>query len=200
MRGKRRRRHWVPAVALAAVMSVSGCGGAGGVGLTAGEGEFNFVSPGGKTRIVYPPGERQEVGDLAGGSVREPDTRISLSDHEGEAVLLNLWASWCGPCRAEADELERLAERTSEENVRFLGVNVRDDRDSARDFAHNLDVGYPSLYDPDGRVTLALRGLPLSTLPITLVLDRDHRVAAVFLGSVVGRDVMSVIEDVVREG
>ncbi|GAB3558064.1 TlpA disulfide reductase family protein [Actinopolyspora lacussalsi] len=137
------------------------------------------------------------MGDLSGSSVMKPGKTIALSDYEGKAVLLNLWGSWCAPCRGEADELERLNRRTEDANIRFLGVNVRENRRSAQDFMHNLDVTYPSVYDPDGKVALALDGLPLSTVPITLVLDDEHGVAAIFLGSVTAEKVMPEIRKVV---
>ncbi|SFT97782.1 Peroxiredoxin [Actinopolyspora lacussalsi subsp. righensis] len=165
--------------------------------MRSGRGEFSFVSPGGRTRILYQEGDRDSVGDLSGSSVVEPRKTIALSDYEGKAVLLNLWGSWCAPCRGEVDELERLNRRTEDANIRFLGVNVRDNRKSAQDFMHNLDVTYPSLYDPAGKVALALDGLPLSTVPITLVLDDEHGVAAIFLGSVTVEKVMPEIRKVV---
>lgn len=166
--------------------------------MRADEGEFSFISPDGRTKIVYAEDERGKVGELSGNSVMDAERTIALSDYRGEAVLLNLWGSWCAPCRGEAGKLEQLAEKSRGSNVRFLGVNVRDNRKSAQDFMHNLDVSYPSVYDPNGKVALALEGLPLSTVPVTLLLDREHRVAAIFLGSVVGKNVMPEMRKVAR--
>ncbi|MDN6351969.1 MAG: TlpA family protein disulfide reductase, partial [Corynebacterium sp.] len=69
-------------------------------------GSFEFVSPGGQTEISYDEDDRQPVGDISGDSLMEPGTTISLSDFEGEVVVLNAWGQWCGPCRSEADDLQ----------------------------------------------------------------------------------------------
>ncbi|MGJ7908144.1 TlpA disulfide reductase family protein [Actinopolyspora sp. H202] len=201
-RGGRKSGTWFSFVVVAAavVMAVSSCASFPKSEVRADEGEFSFVSPDGRTKIVYAKDEREKVGDLSGGSVMDAERTIALSDYRGEAVLLNLWGSWCAPCRGEVGELERLAARYRDAGVRFLGVNVRDNRKSAQDFMNNLGVSYPSVYDPDGKVTLALKGLPLSTVPVTLLLDREHRVAAIFLGSVVGKNVTPEMRKVARSG
>ena len=79
-------------------------------------------------------------------------------------------------------ELQRVYDKTRDSGVQFLGIDIRDGiRSAPQDFVRNLGITYPSIYDPPGRSLLALQGFPRSVVPATLVLDRRHRVAAVFL-------------------
>lgn len=114
-------------------------------------------------------------------------------------MVLNIWASWCPPCRVETYELRKLADSTAGLPVRLLGIDVRDGRDSAADFVRNFQIGYPSIADPGQRVGLALRGIPLAAIPITVVVDRQQRVAAVYIGQVLASDVLPEIQRVAAE-
>lgn len=125
----------------------------------------------------------------------------SLSDYEGQVVVLNVWGQWCGPCRGEADDLEKVYENTKDQGVQFLGINVRDyTKDKAQDFVVNNNVGYPSIYDPEMRTLFTLgKNYPTSVVPTTIVLDRQHRVAAVFLKELLVEDLQPVVERVAQE-
>jgi thiol-disulfide isomerase/thioredoxin len=148
-------------------------------------GNFQFVAPGGQTVIRYdPPASRGTLGTLSGESVTEPGKQIGIGDFPGQVVVLNIWGSWCGPCRAEMDDLQQLHLGTQANGVAMLGIDVRDDRAAAADFIRDRKVTYPSIYDFPGRSLDALHGYPRNTVPSTIVLDREHRVAAVFLTSV----------------
>ncbi|MBF4480945.1 Thiol-disulfide isomerase or thioredoxin [Rhodococcus rhodochrous J3] len=165
-------------------------------------GTFDFVSPGGQTRIFYdPPAERGTLGELTGEDLMNEGETISLDDYEGQVVVLNVWGQWCAPCRSEADDLEEVHEATKDLGVQFLGINVRDNqRDKAQDFVTDQQIGYPSIYDPPMRSLLALgRNYPTSVVPTTVVLDREHRVAAVYLTELLAEDLQPVVERVAAE-
>ncbi|WP_068156112.1 TlpA disulfide reductase family protein [Rhodococcus phenolicus] len=165
-------------------------------------GTFDFVSPGGQTRIFYdPPSERGTLGDLSGEDLMNEGRTLSLADYEGQVVVLNVWGQWCAPCRSEVGDLEQVYESTKDLGVQFLGINVRDNqRDKAQDFVVDNKVGYPSIYDPAMRSLLALgRNYPTSVVPTTVVLDRDHRVAAVFLTELLVEDLQPVVERIAAE-
>ena len=70
-----------------------------------------------------------------------------MSDFDGDVVVVNVWGSWCGPCRGEADLLQRTYEQTRDQGVAFLGINLRDNRGAARDFVADRGITYPSIYD-----------------------------------------------------
>ncbi|MGH3516866.1 MAG: TlpA disulfide reductase family protein [Haloechinothrix sp.] len=158
-------------------------------------GQFEFVSPGGKTSIFYdPPEQRRMVGQFSGESLMEEGKRIRLSDYAGKVVVLNVWGSWCGPCRYEMPELQRVHDKTKDAGVQLLGIDVRDDARSApMDLVDNLGITYPSIFDPPGRTLLALKGYPHNIVPSTIVLDRRHRVAAIFLKPLLESDLLPVV-------
>ncbi|MFH5211676.1 TlpA disulfide reductase family protein [Antrihabitans spumae] len=185
---------------LLAALVISGC--STGTDAVAQGGTFDFVSPGGKTEIYYDPaGDRGSIGDLSGPDLMVEGKTTSLSDFEGKVVVINLWGQWCGPCRGEADDLEKVYEATKDSGVAFLGINVRDgQKDKAQDFVIDNKVGYPSIYDPAMRTLIALGGnFPTSVIPTTLVLDRQHRVAAVYLRELLAEDLQPTVERLAGE-
>lgn len=146
-------------------------------------GSFTFVSPGGKTEFSYPAADRGTLSDLSGQDLAGDGT-LALSNYLGKVVVLNFWGSWCGPCRAEAPVLEQAAADLAPKGVQFLGVNVKDTKAAGADFLKSKNVSYPSIYDPSMRTLLSIRGLPTSGLPFTFVIDRQGRVAHIWIGQI----------------
>lgn len=195
-----RRAIGLALAALAAGTLAAGC--STGKDAVAQGGTFDFVSPGGKTDIYYnPPAGRGTIGALSGPSVTDTSSTVSVNDYPGQVVVLNIWGQWCGPCRGEAADLERVYESTKGSGVAFLGIDVRDfEADAARDFLTDHHVTYSSIYDPSMRSLVALgEKFPTSVIPTTLILDRKHRVAAVFLRSVVATDLEPVVRGIATE-
>lgn len=189
----------VCAAVAAVVVGVAGC--STGSDAVATGGTFQFVSPGGKTQIFYdPPESRGTIGALAGPDLMIDGKTTALADYPDKVVVLNLWGSWCGPCRAEASQLEKVFAATRHSGVQFIGIDVRDQKQAARDFVIDFKVSYPSIWDPEMRTVIALGGhYPTSVIPSTLVLDRKHRVAAVFLQALLVEDLQPVVDRVAAE-
>ncbi len=188
------------ALAISLAVLVSGC--STGDDAVAQGGTFEFVAPGGKTDIFYdPPESRGAPGALAGPDLMDPEQTLALSDFAGKVVVINVWGQWCGPCRAEIGELQRVYEQTKDLGVQFLGIDVRDNnRDAAVDFITDRNVTFPSIYDPSMRTMIAFGGkYPTTVIPSTLVLDRQHRVAAVFLRELLAADLTPVVERLAAE-
>jgi thiol-disulfide isomerase/thioredoxin len=161
---------------------------------------FEFVSPGGQTKLTYdPPDKRGKVSGITGDSLLEPGRTLSADDFAGKVLVVNLWGSWCGPCRAEADDLQRVADETATQGVAILGIDLRDDRSAAADFVRDRSLTWPSIYDPPGRSLLGLRGYPRSVVPSTIVLDRQHRVAAIFLTQLLSSDLLPIVQRLATE-
>jgi thiol-disulfide isomerase/thioredoxin len=189
-------------LASAAIVALAGC--STGDDAVAQGGTFEFVAPGGKTDIFYdPPENRGRPGKFAGPELMDPAKTISLDDFAGRVVVVNVWGQWCGPCRTEITQLQRVYAATREQGVgvEFLGVDVRDNnRDAAKDFIVDRKVTFPSIYDPPMRTMIAFGGkYPATVIPSTVVLDRQHRVAAVFLRELLAEDLQPVVERLAAE-
>ena len=193
-----RRRLAFVAVAVAGLLV--GC--SHGDDAVAQGGTFEFVSPGGKTDILYnPPGNRGRPGPVSGPELMDPTRTVSVDDFVGKVVVINVWGQWCGPCRAEASALQQVYDVTRANGVAMLGIDVRDNnRQAAQDFVKDRKVTFPSIYDPAMRTMIAFGGkYPTSVIPSTLVLDRSHRVAAVFLRELLAEDLQPVVQRIAAE-
>ena len=177
------------AVALAALL-LAGCSATKEAVATGGD--FQFVAPGGQTTILYdPPESRGTVRAISGESLLHDGATVGLDDYAGKVVIVNIWGSWCGPCREEMPGLQFVQEQTG---AAVLGVDVRDERQAAADFVRDRGVTFDSIFDPPGRVLARLSGYPRNTVPSTLVLDQQHRVAAVFLTVVRVPELMPLVQ------
>ncbi len=125
-------------------------------------------------------------GDSEGASERLPDLEVetlrggepfALGDLEGPAVV-NLWATWCVPCKRELPEFQAVHESLAGE-VAFVGVNIGDDGDDAADYLDNLGITYDQYLDFDSELTAALE---TATLPMTVIIDADERIALRHIG------------------
>lgn len=192
--------------AVMAVLATMGTLAACGEDSTAGTdavaigGSFEFVSPGGQTSISYPEDERKEIGNIQGVDLLD-DSKVSLEDFEGQIVVLNAWGQWCGPCRSESDDLQAVHEKLQKDKQgTLLGINVKDPvREKAQNFVKDNRITYPSLYDPPFKSALAMGGVPASVIPTTIVLDKQHRPAHIFLQEVTEEQLWDVVEPLTHE-
>ena len=164
-------------------------------------GNFEFITPGGEKVINYEESERKPLRTFSGEDVRDRDKTISLEDYDGEIVVLNSWGQWCAPCRAEADDLQEIHTELQKRDLgTVLGINVRDyNPQVSNDFLEDNGLKYPSIYDPPFKTAAALGGVPTSVVPTTIVLDKQHRPATVFLRSITAQDVMDVVDKLEKE-
>ncbi|MFD5516065.1 TlpA family protein disulfide reductase [Streptomyces sp. NPDC127066] len=174
-RPNRTRAALYAAGAAVAALVLSACTSGGTSG---GAGNSNYVS--GKDGIsTVAKGSRDTAPDLSGETT--DGKRVDVADYKGKVVVLNIWGSWCPPCRAETPNLVKVAKETADQGVQFVGINTRDPSTSrARAFEEQQGVPYPSLYDPTGKLMLRFKKGTLNpqTIPSTIIIDRDGKIAA----------------------
>lgn len=187
----RRRTLRAVAALLAVAASLSGCSSSGGAG--SGKG---YVSGDG-TITVLAQGSRPEPVALAGTTLE--GTPLDLASLRGKVVVLNVWGSWCPPCRKEAPDLEKAYGELKAQGVQFVGINVNEpSKDAALAFQKKFGISYPSLADDGGKSLLALRGsVSAKTIPSTLVLDPEGRIAVRINDATDATTLTAIVEDVV---
>ncbi|WP_435207762.1 TlpA family protein disulfide reductase [Micromonospora sp. bgisy143] len=181
-------RRWTAGL-LAAVAAVAL------VGCTSAKGQEKTCSTTSDGIIECAPDQRSAPPKLAGELLL--GGTYDVTQARGQVVVVNFWGSWCAPCRAEADDLEAVYQATKGSGVTFLGINVQDSRDKAKAFEQGR-VTYPSLFDPASRLALDL-DIPPNTVPATVVLDREGRVASVIRAAVKQEGLQPIVERVAAE-
>lgn len=178
------------ALALAAPLLLTGCG------LLSAEEELlipvqagQLSSDPGIGLTVIPESERGAPLELAG--VDLDGQPLTLSDSRGDVTVVNSWATWCAPCRTEMPEFAEVARSLDGQGVTFVGINVQDDLDGAREYT--VDTPYRSIVDSDGSLVAQIPDVPPRSLPVTVILDREGRVAV----RIVGPIVLGTLEDTV---
>ncbi|HEY6798783.1 MAG TPA: TlpA disulfide reductase family protein [Kineosporiaceae bacterium] len=179
----------VAALALAGVVGLGGCSSSSAAGT-------NYVAGDGTVRLVAAD-ERGAPVELRGTTLE--GTPVDVGSYRGKIVVLNVWGSWCPPCRKEAPELQAAAQRLGPQGVQFVGIDTSDpDPAQAIAFQKTFGVTYPSISDPTGDALLALRGaVPPNAIPTTLVLDRQGRVAARISSATTATTLADLVSDVV---
>ena len=163
----RPRLYWPVTLAAAALIGLLAYGVAG----TGADTTLDDAMHDGK-RVDPPAANLQVLGGTRTGS---------LADYRGKVVLVNIWASWCQPCRTETPLLEKLQRQIASRGGTVLGVNFRDTTGDANAFARKYGLTYPSLRDVDGDLA---QDYGTRALPETFVIDRQGKVTAVSRGQV----------------
>lgn len=191
----RRATAVIAALLLVAVPSLTACGSDSETSVAS---EQAFVAGDGSI-VEIAPDDRKPAPDLRGTTLDgEP---FVLSEHRGEIVVLNVWASWCAPCRSEAPGLSQVARQTEGKGVQFVGLVTRDSEASARAFVDRFALDYPQVLDADGALQLQFRdNLPPQAIPSTLVIDQQGRVAARVLGEASPATLRSLIANQQEQG
>ena len=123
---------------------------------------------------------------------------VSLSGLKGQVVMVNFWATWCGPCRQEMPHLEALYQRYSDLGFTLLGVNVEEDSSGADDFLAETPVSFPILFDPTSKVSELY---DVVAMPSTVLVDREGNMRFIHHGYKPGyeNDYQSQIRALLRE-
>lgn len=190
------RRVFVLAVTLLSAAGMAACTGKDAVGQSpTGAYRFNGATERGKTINVA---DRKKVGPitgtlLAGGT-------FNLDSTDGSVTLINLYASWCVPCQTETPQLVALHDELKSKNITFIGVATKENSASAaKSFVADQQIDYPVVNDEQARIPLLIGNIPVVGLPETIILDKQHRVAAVYASKVLPADVRPVLTGLAAE-
>lgn len=157
-----------------------GCGSAQPAGLSSAD--TGFVAGDGSS-VLLAVADRKLAPDIS--ETTFTGKKFQLSSERESVVVINVWGSWCAPCRAEAQELADLARTFENQNVTFLGINTRDSLPSAKSFVERFTIEYENIEDQSGEILLKFQDtLSPNAIPTTLVIDKNGRVAARILGPV----------------
>lgn len=189
------------AVAAVAALALSACSSeSAGLAAQYGAGTTQNYISGDGTLQTFAVDERGEPVTFA---TEDPDgNAITSEDYAGQVLVVNFWYAACPPCRVEAPDLQEVNEEFTGKGAEFLGVNVRDQADTARTFEEENGLTYPSVIDTNsGNMLLAFVGqASAKAVPTTLVLDKQGRVAARYLGAVTAPGTLSdIIEQTIAE-
>jgi thiol-disulfide isomerase/thioredoxin len=192
----RSRAALLTAAAAAAALTLSACGKGG---ISGGGGDTNFVT-GDNGIDTVPAGKRATAPDLSGKTV--DGKTLDVADYRGKVVVINVWGSWCGPCRSEAQYFAKVSKEYKDKGVQFVGINTRDTSTTpALAFERDHGVEYPSLYDPTGKLMLRFKKGTLNPqlVPSTLIIDRKGKVAARALEALDDTGLLDMLKPVLAE-
>lgn len=130
----------------------------------------------------YAQGSRPPMPPIAGSTLS--DGHFAISSTRGTVVVINVWASWCRPCRVESPALARASAHFAGQPVRFVGIDEQDTAAPAKKFVASTGAAYPNLVDSAGTLLAMLTVLPQAAVPSTLVVDRSGRIADRVIGPV----------------
>lgn len=195
------RRAAASLAAVALAVSLAGCTTpATGIAEGYRQGTNQGYVSGDGSRQEIPPAERGDSLTFTGTAV--DGSTVTNADFAGDVLVLNFWYAGCGPCRLEAPILQETYEATKDAGAHFLGVNIYDGPEQATAFEKTYGITYPSLLArEDAELKLSFASwTPLSAVPVTLVLDKQGRVAARYLGAVKDdTSLPTIVKDVLAE-
>lgn len=185
---------WIAAL-LAGALALSACTGKDAVNQTAG-GQFRFVS-GTSLGKTYPVDKRKAAGDFTGTLLG--GGKLTLSQYAGKVVVINFWATWCGPCTTETPQFDAVYRANKAKGVQFIGIDTKDIQSKAQAFVTDNQITYPIVSDETTETALALGRIPALSLPFTVLVDKKGRIAAVYLMTLSAKDLQPVIDQLLAE-
>jgi thiol-disulfide isomerase/thioredoxin len=152
----------------------------------------------------------QSVGSVIKAADRKPVPEFSgslldggtykLTQDAGKVTVVNFWGSWCGPCLTETPQFGMMYDAYKAKDVAFVGIDIGEaGRDAPRAFVKDHKIHYPIVFDEDGQTALRMGNISVQGAPFTVVLDKQHRVAAVYAIRLAPADLEPVLNKLIAE-
>jgi peroxiredoxin len=180
---------------LASVLALSACTGKDAVD-QGGNSTFKFRS-GTALGKLYPQASRKAAGGFTGKLLDGGKT--TLAQRKGKVVVINFWATWCGPCKTETPQFDSVYRAIRSRGVDFLGIDTKDVKSNAQSFVKTYDITYPMVFDEQGETALRLGELPAAALPFTVLVDKQGKVAAVYIVRLSPKDLTGALDKLLAE-
>lgn len=180
---------------LAAVLALAACTGKDAVDQNPNS-TFKFHS-GTPLGQLYPVADRRPAGSFSGQLLNGGTT--SLAATRGKVVVINFWAAWCAPCKTETPQFDLVYRKIKHRGVDFIGVDTKDVKSNAQAFVRDYNISYPNIYDEQGATALRIGDLPAMALPFTVLLDKQGRVAAVYIERLTAKDLTTALDKLLAE-
>jgi len=190
-----RARSHALLVLLAAALVLAACTGSDAVDKS-GASSFQYA---GGTALghLYPQADRKPAADFTASLLN--GGKLRLSSTKGKVVVLNYWASWCQPCQTETPQFDLLYRKIKTKGVDFVGIDTKDEKSKAQSFIRTNDISYPIVYDEPGETAVRLGNLPTANLPFTVLLDKQGKVAAVYVAMLSYKDLQTALDKLLAE-
>jgi peroxiredoxin len=190
-------RRIVRGVAVVAAVALVATGCAGKDAVDAGSsGNYRYVS-GTSLGTTYPVADRKPAENFTGALLN--GGTITLAEQAGKVVVINFWATWCPPCVVETPQFDNVYRAYRAKGVSFIGIDTKDNQDSARSFVAHNQISYPIVFDERGETALRLGQIPAGGLPFTVIIDRHGKVAVVYLNSMAPKDLEPLLVKLLAE-
>jgi peroxiredoxin len=187
----------VVAALASAVLGLSACSGGTNAVDQNSNNQFRYVQANEKGSVIE-AAKRKQAGPVAGSLLAGGDYR--LSQDRGKVVVLNYFASWCPPCQTETPQFDSIYRERKSAGVQFIGMDVKDpSKGAAQSWIKDKGVTFPVVYDETAKTAIQLGDVPMAALPSTVVIDKQGRVAAVYVGSVLPKDLTPALDELTEE-
>ena len=191
------KRCWAAAVAVCvAVPVLAACTGSNAVDQSSSAGSFTFSS-GTALGKLYPVAGRKKAGAFSGTLL--DGAKFASSSTDGKVTVVNFWATWCTPCKTETPQFDSVYRQVKAKGVDFVGIDTKDVKSNAQAFVKDNKITYPILSDEEGQTAIRLGKIPQASLPFTVLLDKQGRVAAVYVIRLSPVDLTRAIDKLLAE-
>ncbi len=154
--------------------------------------QSNSAGPSFKVKSIGDAEGKMEMVDF---TWNENGKDTKLSDYKGKVIVLNFWATWCGPCKKELPSLSQLSSDLKDKNFKMIGISVDDDQATVDNFLNANKLSYTILHEPAGLVSkyMSVTGQNENVIPQTYIIDKQGKVVEALIGSRSKEDFLTII-------